>query len=88
MPLIRTRINYRRFVLGQDVMGTTVGVLTKDGEYRYFPWSGFIEKRDAMKISGAIPVKLFALAYATSDDEWGPWTDLTPDQALQGCWHV
>lgn len=68
-------------------MGSTVGVLTKDGEYRHYPWNGFIERSDVMKMAGAIPVKLFAVAYTTSNDEWGPWIDLTPDQALQGCWH-
>lgn len=88
MPLIRSRINYRYFVLGQHSLGETIGVLTTSGEYLYYPWRGFIEGDDARKLEGAVPVKLYATAYcAESDGLILPWIDLQPGEAVQGCWH-
>lgn len=88
MPLIRSRINYRYFVLGQPSPGDTIGVLITSGEYLYYPWRGFIERDAALSLDGAVPVKLYATAYcAEGDGLILGWIDLKPGEAIQGCWH-
>ena len=57
MTLVLLRkLNARNIELHHDTKGETVGVLIRNGGYRYLPWLGFIE-RDRGKRIGK-PVKL------------------------------
>ena len=86
MPVIRTRINYRSYTLSEPQAGGTIGVITKDGDYKHFGWLGFIEIHDARDLPDARPVKLFANAYR--NDELGRWTELSVQEAIMGCWQA
>lgn len=89
MTIIRTRINYRNYTLGNiPELGDTIGVITRDGNYLHCRWSGFIERFEAMAKPDAIPVKLFANAYKMDDGVIGSWVDIGNAHALQGCWQA
>ncbi len=57
MTLVLLRkLNARNIELHHDTKGETVGVLSRNGEYRYLPWLGFIGRDRAKRIGK--PVKL------------------------------
>ena len=85
MPLIRTALNYRHYVVGPGP-GNTIAVFTKDGHYKHMPFYGFVTLEGARKLAGAIPVKLDARAYTLDDDRFGrTWVDVPKSQVIQGC---
>lgn len=83
MPLIRTAINKRNYVVGPGP-GETIAVFTRTG-YRYLSFKGFVDHELAAHVSGAIPVKLYAKAFSSGEDGFSGWIDLKPNEALQGC---
>ena len=86
MPLIRTALNYRHYIVGPGP-GNTIAVFTKDGHYKHIHFQGFIPLECARTLSGAIPVKLDARAYTLDDDRFGgTWVDVPKSQVIQGCW--
>lgn len=86
MPVIRTRINYRNYTLSEPAPGDTIGIITRDGNYRHCRWRGFIERTAALAMPGATPVKLFGQAYKLEEGLIGGWIEIENSQSLVGCW--
>lgn len=81
--LFRRKLNYRNITLTSAPSGETVGVLLKNGEFRYCPWLGVLATKQALDKNG-IPVKLEIEAYLP--DEAGlSWVSLSPGDYIQGC---
>ena len=78
------KFNHRNIELAHDTRGESVGVLTKDGTYRYVPWLGFIERRHA-KVIGGKPVKLEIARIGRTDGWQTAWQDVDDGMHIQGC---
>ncbi len=78
------KFNHRNIELHGDSRGESIGVLTKDGSYRYVPWLGFIERRHAKGIGGR-PVKLEVARIGHTDGWHTSWRDVEPGRHVQGC---
>lgn len=85
MPLLLRKLNYRNIFLSAERCGETVGILCRNGEYRYVTWLGFIEACEALLIPGAKPVKLKIAAYAIETSMPAKWIDLAEGEMIQGC---
>ncbi len=84
MTLVLLRkLNYRNIELHHDTRAETVGVLIKDGEYRYLPWLGFIERDRAKRIGK--PVKLLIARFGHQGDFGTTWTDVEEGRHVLGC---
>ena len=55
--VLNRRLNYRNVVL-TDCPGGEIGYLLRNGERRFVPWLGFIERAAARRLDGARPVRL------------------------------
>ena len=86
--MLLRKLNYRNIMLGNERTGETVGVLLRNGEFRYFTWLGFIEREKARSLVGGIPVKLEIAAYSMNADMPANWVDLDIEsgQTIQGCY--
>jgi len=78
-----TKLNHRNIELHHDTRGETVGVLLKDGEYRYLPWLGFIERERAKRVGK--PVKLRIARVGQQGDFGTEWTDIGEGSHVLGC---
>lgn len=78
-----SKLNARNIELHHDTKGQTVGVLVKNGEYRYLPWLGFIERDRAKRIGR--PVRLRVSRIGQEDDFSTTWTDLEKGKHILGC---
>lgn len=85
MPALRRQLNYRNIVLHNAAFRETIGVATREGEYRYLPWMGFIELHLARRLHGARPVKLQADAITSTDGFSSDWRSLKAHEHAQGC---
>ncbi|PLW67799.1 hypothetical protein [Pseudohalioglobus lutimaris] len=85
MPALRRKLNYRNIVLHDEPSRETIGVATREGDYRYLPWLGFIELRLARRIPGARPVKLQAEAVSPTEGLSSDWRTLEAGEHVQGC---
>ena len=83
MPALMRRLNYRHIILGRDTENETVAVRTRDGDYRYLPWLGFVDLDRALSIAGARPVKLQVMS-VTAGDGVGDWIRLRNGEHVQG----
>ncbi len=84
MTLVLVRkLNHRNIELHHDTRGESVGVLLKDGEYRFLPWLGFIE-RDRATCVGK-PVKLMISRVGNQGDFGATWMDVEPGKHVLGC---
>ena len=86
MTLILCRkLNARNIQLCHDTKGQTVGVLCLNGEYRYLPWCGFLDRSEA-NIRGK-SVKLLIDRIGQGDAVgWNiRWIDVERGQHVQGC---
>ena len=77
------RLNYRLIELTAESGGATVGVLLRDGEYRYVRWLGFIE-REVAKAAGR-PVKLRIDRIGRPRGIGTAWEEVPSGQHVQGC---
>ena len=78
-----TKLNHRNIELHHDTRGETVGVLLRDGEYRYLPWLGLVERDRAKRIGK--PVKLRIARVGHQGDFGTDWTDLEEGSHVLGC---
>lgn len=78
------RLNYRHIILGEHTEQESVGVLTREGDYRYLPWMGFIEAERARSLPQARPVKLKIMAISPTQG-LGDWSRLVAGDHVQGC---
>ena len=84
MTLVLQRsLNKRNIELHHDTRGETVGVLLRDGEYRYLPWLGFIDRDRARRIGK--PVKLRINRVGVQGDFGTTWRDLSGGRHILGC---
>lgn len=86
MTLILCRkLNARNIQLCQDTKGQTVGVLRRNGEYRYLPWLGFLDRSEAS--TGGKSVKLLIDRIGQGDsDGWNiKWVDVERGRHVLGC---
>ena len=84
MALVLLRkLNHRNIELHHDTRGQDVGVLTRDGDYRYLPWLGFIERDRAKRIGK--PAKLLIARVGQQGDFATTWTDIEMDKHILGC---
>lgn len=81
--LVAWRHNHKLIELHHDTAGQTIGVLLKNGEYRYVAWLGFIEYERAKRIGR--PVRLKAHRVGMQSEFSTEWQDLGADQHVQGC---
>lgn len=65
--IIFRRLNKRLIALCDSTVGETIGVLKKNGEYKYVAWGGFIREQEA-RVSKLKWVKLSADHVGRSDD--------------------
>ncbi len=77
------KLNARNIELHHDTRGETVGVLIKNGEYRYLPWLGFIERDRALRVGK--PVKLRISRVGLECDFSTTWTEIESDEHVLGC---
>ena len=84
MPALMRRLNYRHIILAQHTEQENVGVLTREGDYRYLPWIGFIEVERARTLAHARPVKLKITAISSMQGV-GDWSQLCAGDHVQGC---
>ena len=77
------KLNHRNIELHHDTRGQDVGVLMKDGEYRYLTWLGFIERDRARRIGK--PVKLRIARVGHQGSFGTDWTDLDERSHVLGC---
>ncbi len=84
MTLVLLRkLNARNIELHHDTKGEIVGVLIRNGEYRYLPWLGFIERDRAKRIGK--PVKLLINRIGLEGDFSTTWQDVEPGKHVLGC---
>jgi len=84
MPLILARwLNNRLIELRPDTKSETVGVLTRQGDYRYVRWLGFVERSQAAKLGR--PVKLEINRIGHAGDFGAHWQDVPSGRHVQGC---
>ena len=84
MSLILSRkLNHRNIELHHTSRGESVGVRRRNGEYRYVPWLGFLDRCDARDRGRS--VKLLVARVGRSTQHGTVWRDLEPGQHVQGC---
>ena len=87
MPkLVLSRRHNARYHLLSDRPGDGVAYLLPQGERRFVPWLGFIERGDARALEGARPVRLADITRIGVDD--GPtvrWHDVPHGRYVHGC---
>ena len=86
MTLILCRkLNARNIQLRLATKDQTVGVLCRNGEYRYVPWLGFLDRSEAT-VRGK-PVKLLIDRIGQGDfDGWNiRWLEVERGRHVQGC---
>ena len=86
MPALVRRFNYRNIKLYPDTKGETIGVLLSNGDCRYYPWLGFIDREDALRLADqARPVKLAVWKYSNDSSKADSWRNVPEGQCIQGC---
>jgi len=85
MPSLLRKFNYANIVLHEIPVNQNIGVLSKTGEYKYKPWIGFIELKQAKQLPGAKPVKLEVHSTSLSDGFLSDWVKVEPGKHVQGC---
>lgn len=84
LTLVR-QINYRNVELHPDTKGESIGVLLSNGDCRYYPWLGFIDREHALRLDRARPVKLVARRYRDERTVGESWIDVPEGRYVQGC---
>ena len=60
------KLNARNIELHHDTRGETVGVLIKNGDYRYLPWLGFIERDRALRVGRPVKLRISRVGLSSS----------------------
>ncbi len=76
-------LNHRQIELRADTRGQLVGVRRTNGEYRYVPWLGFVDRAEAPAYGR--PVKLAIARVGRSDGFHTEWHDVPDGTYVQGC---
>ena len=79
------RLNKRLIVLEDETHGQTIGLVRRDGSTGFVKWLGFADLEYAKSLKGARPVKLVVARIGVKDGFNTLWTDLNPEQFVQGC---
>ena len=74
--VLSRKLNHRNIELHHTTRGEVVGVLCRDGDYRYVSWLGFISAADAVRMAGARPVKLLIDRVGRTEDMTTVWNDV------------
>ena len=78
-----TKLNARNIELHHDTRGQEVGVLLEDGEYRYLPWLGFVERDRALRVGK--PAKLRIARVGQQGDFSTTWIEVEDGKHVLGC---
>lgn len=82
--VLARRLNMRLIHLSEENAGTQdVGVLRRNGRYRYVRWLGFVGKGEASKLGR--PVKLEIRRIGDASLPGVNWVDVPAGQHVQGC---
>ncbi len=83
--VLNRRLNYRNILL-TDRPGGEVGYLLRDGERRFVPWLGFIERAEARALEDAKPVRLTDITRVGVAGWPAPqWREVAPGECVHGC---
>ena len=83
--VLNRRLNYRNVLL-TDRPGGEIGYLLRDGERRFVPWLGFIERAEARALDDARPVRLTDITRVGVAGWPAPaWRDVPPGECVHGC---
>lgn len=85
MLVLLWKLNHKHVHLDQDTVGEDIGILCRNGEYRYVPWRGFIRQELAVDLRSGKPVKLRVERVGTPGKISTVWEDVDPQQHVQGC---
>ena len=86
MTLILCRkLNARNIQLCHDTKGETVGVLCRNGEYRYLPWLGFLDRSEASGHGTPVKLLIDRIGHGDSDGWNVRWVDVERGRHVQGC---
>ena len=79
------KLNARNIQLCHDTKGQTVGVLRRNGEYRYLPWLGFLDRSEASTRGKSVRLLIDRIGQGDADGWNIKWVDLEPGRHVQGC---
>ena len=83
--VLNRRINYRNALL-TDRPGGEVGYLLRNGERRFVPWLGFIERATARALDDARPVRLTDITRVGIASWPAPeWREVPSGEWVHGC---
>ena len=83
--VLNRRLNYGNHVL-EDRPEGHVAYLLPDGDRRFVPWLGFIERDRARALQGARPVRLTDITrIGEGDAVSAKWRNLPPGRYVHGC---
>ena len=83
--VLNRRVNYRNVLLTERP-GGEVGYLLPNGERRFVPWLGFIERSAARQVKNARPVRLTDITRVGVAGWPAPdWRDVPPGKFVHGC---
>ena len=83
--VLNRRLNYRNVVLTERP-GGEIGYALRNGERRFVPWLGFIERAAARALEDARPVRLTDITRVGVAGWPAPeWRDVPPGECVHGC---
>ncbi len=85
MPSLCRRLNFGNVELHADTRSDSVGVLLRNGDYRYQHWLSFIDEENARHLPSALPVLLQATRYCDDDGSVPAWIEVPAGHFVQGC---
>lgn len=83
--VLNRRLNYRNLLLA-DRLGGEIGYLLRNGERRFVPWLGFIERAAARALEDARPVRLADITRVGVAGWPAPeWREVPSGECVHGC---
>ncbi len=79
------KLNARNIQLCHDTKGETVGVLCRNGEYRYLPWLGFLDRSEASHRGKSVKLLIHRIGQGDADGWNIRWVDVGRGRHVQGC---
>lgn len=85
--VLNRRLNKRNIQLHDDTQNETVGYDLGNGNSRFVPWLGFIDRHSAKQLPGARPVRLVRISRVGYKDSVNTvWRDLDESrECVHGC---
>ena len=78
--------NHANIQLTDDGSKESVGYLRPNGEWRFVPWLGFIDRAAARDLDGTLPVRLVNISRVGHGDSMtGKWKDVPEGTYVHGC---